>query len=215
MAFSSPLCPSLLSWQALTDYRAELRDDPIISTHLAKLYDNLLEQNLIRVIEPFSRVQVRTSWGLQLFSGGRGFLARLPHCLPLPSHTHPDGNSLPRVCLGLGRRPPKSLGFYDREQELRRGGCQVEAGEVAPAGFRCSLLSAFAVTVRVVNAVSSGHVGQECGHCNDAGKADGPGMAKEDLAMTCSRDPRYGTTLIPVLEAKVKLSVLVSFYLSF
>ncbi|MBZ3884543.1 26S proteasome non-ATPase regulatory subunit 11 [Sciurus carolinensis] len=43
--------------QALTDYRAELRDDPIISTHLAKLYDNLLEQNLIRVIEPFSRVQ--------------------------------------------------------------------------------------------------------------------------------------------------------------
>ncbi|EPY80267.1 26S proteasome non-ATPase regulatory subunit 11 [Camelus ferus] len=44
--------------QALTDYRAELRDDPIISTHLAKLYDNLLEQNLIRVIEPFSRVQI-------------------------------------------------------------------------------------------------------------------------------------------------------------
>ncbi|XP_011247525.1 26S proteasome non-ATPase regulatory subunit 11 isoform X1 [Mus musculus] len=44
--------------KALTDYRAELRDDPIISTHLAKLYDNLLEQNLIRVIEPFSRVQI-------------------------------------------------------------------------------------------------------------------------------------------------------------
>uniref|UniRef100_A0A7N9CNE9 Proteasome 26S subunit, non-ATPase 11 n=1 Tax=Macaca fascicularis TaxID=9541 RepID=A0A7N9CNE9_MACFA len=43
--------------QALTDYRAELRDDPIISTHLAKLYDNLLEQNLIRVIEPFSRIE--------------------------------------------------------------------------------------------------------------------------------------------------------------
>ncbi|TNN30388.1 26S proteasome non-ATPase regulatory subunit 11 [Liparis tanakae] len=42
---------------ALTEYRAELRDDPIISTHLVKLYDNLLEQNLIRVIEPFSRVQ--------------------------------------------------------------------------------------------------------------------------------------------------------------
>uniref|UniRef100_A0A8I6AVH3 26S proteasome non-ATPase regulatory subunit 11 n=1 Tax=Rattus norvegicus TaxID=10116 RepID=A0A8I6AVH3_RAT len=49
--------------KALTDYRAELRDDPIISTHLAKLYDNLLEQNLIRVIEPFSRVQVRISLG--------------------------------------------------------------------------------------------------------------------------------------------------------
>ena len=44
--------------KALTEYKAELRDDPIISTHLTKLYDNLLEQNLIRVIEPFSRVQV-------------------------------------------------------------------------------------------------------------------------------------------------------------
>lgn len=45
--------------QALKDYKMELRDDPIISTHLGKLYDNLLEQNLIRVIEPFSRVQVK------------------------------------------------------------------------------------------------------------------------------------------------------------
>ncbi|XP_061829723.1 26S proteasome non-ATPase regulatory subunit 11-like isoform X2 [Nerophis lumbriciformis] len=44
--------------QALTDYKAELREDPIIRTHLTKLYDNLLEQNLIRVIEPFSRVQI-------------------------------------------------------------------------------------------------------------------------------------------------------------
>lgn len=44
--------------KALTEYKAELRDDPIISTHLTKLYDSLLEQNLIRVIEPFSRVQV-------------------------------------------------------------------------------------------------------------------------------------------------------------
>ncbi|NXS41995.1 PSD11 ATPase, partial [Balaeniceps rex] len=47
--------------KALTDYKVELRDDPIINTHLAKLYDNLLEQNLIRVIEPFSRVQVNIS----------------------------------------------------------------------------------------------------------------------------------------------------------
>lgn len=48
-------CPHM---KALTEYTKELRDDPIINTHLAKLYDNLLEQNLIRVIEPFSRVQV-------------------------------------------------------------------------------------------------------------------------------------------------------------
>uniref|UniRef100_A0A674CEB4 Proteasome 26S subunit, non-ATPase 11b n=1 Tax=Salmo trutta TaxID=8032 RepID=A0A674CEB4_SALTR len=45
--------------KALTEYKAELRDDPIIRTHLATLYDNLLEGNLIRVIEPFSRVQVQ------------------------------------------------------------------------------------------------------------------------------------------------------------
>ncbi|AWP18401.1 26S proteasome non-ATPase regulatory subunit 11 [Scophthalmus maximus] len=44
--------------KALTEYKPELREDPIISTHLTKLYDNLLEQNLIRVIEPFSRVQI-------------------------------------------------------------------------------------------------------------------------------------------------------------
>ncbi|XP_040548230.1 26S proteasome non-ATPase regulatory subunit 11 isoform X4 [Gallus gallus] len=50
--------------KALTDYKVELRDDPIINTHLAKLYDNLLEQNLIRVIEPFSRVQMEHISGL-------------------------------------------------------------------------------------------------------------------------------------------------------
>uniref|UniRef100_A0A2K5QJV6 PCI domain-containing protein n=1 Tax=Cebus imitator TaxID=2715852 RepID=A0A2K5QJV6_CEBIM len=44
--------------KALTDYWAELQDDPIISTHLAVLYDILLEQNLIQVIETFSRVQI-------------------------------------------------------------------------------------------------------------------------------------------------------------
>lgn len=50
--------PFFFCIQALKEYKAELQDDPIISTHLTKLYDNLLEQNLIRVIEPFSRVQV-------------------------------------------------------------------------------------------------------------------------------------------------------------
>lgn len=59
------LPPSLL--KALTEYKAELRDDPIISTHLTKLYDSLLEQNLIRVIEPFSRVQVTSHTSGNLF----------------------------------------------------------------------------------------------------------------------------------------------------
>jgi 26S proteasome regulatory subunit N6 len=39
-------------------YKAQLQDDPIVQAHLRELYDNLLEQNLIRIIEPFSRVQI-------------------------------------------------------------------------------------------------------------------------------------------------------------
>ena len=44
--------------ELLSQFHKELKDDPIIAAHLEKLYDNLLEQNLLRVIEPFSKVQV-------------------------------------------------------------------------------------------------------------------------------------------------------------
>lgn len=37
---------------------AELSNDPIIRNHLAALYDTLLEQNLLRIVEPYSRVQI-------------------------------------------------------------------------------------------------------------------------------------------------------------
>lgn len=44
--------------EALGRYKRELVDDPIISAHLETLYDQMLEQNLCRIIEPYSRVQV-------------------------------------------------------------------------------------------------------------------------------------------------------------
>lgn len=43
---------------ALRDFKAELSNDPIIRNHLAALYDTLLEQNLLRIVEPYSRVQI-------------------------------------------------------------------------------------------------------------------------------------------------------------
>ncbi|EJD02500.1 PCI-domain-containing protein [Fomitiporia mediterranea MF3/22] len=44
--------------QTLRDYNKELSSDPTIRTHLAALYDTLLEQNLLRIIEPYSVVEV-------------------------------------------------------------------------------------------------------------------------------------------------------------
>lgn len=44
--------------QALADFKAELGSDPFIRSHFTALYDTLLEQNLVRVIEPFSRVEI-------------------------------------------------------------------------------------------------------------------------------------------------------------
>jgi 26S proteasome regulatory subunit N6 len=36
----------------------ELSLDPTIRSHLAALYDNLLEQNLLRIVEPYSVVEI-------------------------------------------------------------------------------------------------------------------------------------------------------------
>lgn len=43
---------------ALSDYKAQLEEDPIVHRHLSSLYDTLLEQNLCRLIEPYSRVEI-------------------------------------------------------------------------------------------------------------------------------------------------------------
>lgn len=42
----------------LASHEKELQDDPIIAAHLGALRDSLMEQNLLRVIEPFSRVEI-------------------------------------------------------------------------------------------------------------------------------------------------------------
>ncbi|XP_024374418.1 26S proteasome non-ATPase regulatory subunit 11 homolog [Physcomitrium patens] len=44
--------------EALNVYKEQLEEDPIVHRHLSSLYDTLLEQNLCRLIEPFSRVEI-------------------------------------------------------------------------------------------------------------------------------------------------------------
>lgn len=44
--------------EATKRYPKELVQDPIIHAHLSELYNTLLEQNLCRLIEPFSRVEI-------------------------------------------------------------------------------------------------------------------------------------------------------------
>ena len=46
-------------FQALRQYPKELEQDKIVSKHLDSLYQTMLEQNLCRIIEPYSRVQVK------------------------------------------------------------------------------------------------------------------------------------------------------------
>lgn len=50
---------SLKSFEAaLRAYKAQLEGDPIVHRHLSSLYDTLLEQNLCRLIELYSRVEI-------------------------------------------------------------------------------------------------------------------------------------------------------------
>jgi len=37
---------------------AELGNDPVVKAHFATLYDKMMEQNLCRIIEPYSKVEV-------------------------------------------------------------------------------------------------------------------------------------------------------------
>lgn len=44
--------------EVLHSYKQELQEDPVVHSHLKSLYDALMEQNLLRIIEPYSRVDV-------------------------------------------------------------------------------------------------------------------------------------------------------------
>ncbi|BFZ63229.1 26S proteasome regulatory subunit rpn6 [Saitoella coloradoensis] len=44
--------------KALSNYKSELQTDPIIRQHFTALYDSLLESNLLRILQPFSRVEI-------------------------------------------------------------------------------------------------------------------------------------------------------------
>ena len=44
--------------EAKIKYKSELMDDVLISTQLNELYSSLLEQNLARIVEPYSVVEV-------------------------------------------------------------------------------------------------------------------------------------------------------------
>jgi len=50
---------SLADFQTAVDkFKSELQDDKIVAKHLDTLYQSMLEQNLCRIIEPYSKVQV-------------------------------------------------------------------------------------------------------------------------------------------------------------
>ncbi|THV05560.1 proteasome regulatory particle subunit [Dendrothele bispora CBS 962.96] len=44
--------------KALKDYKDELSSDPTIRSHLSDLYDALLQQNLLRIVEPYSVIEL-------------------------------------------------------------------------------------------------------------------------------------------------------------
>lgn len=49
---------SLSYFEASNLLFTELSSDPTIRSHLAALYDTLLEQNLLRIVEPYSVVEI-------------------------------------------------------------------------------------------------------------------------------------------------------------
>jgi len=51
---------SLADFQsAMTKFKDHLENDSVVKAHFATLYDKMMEQNLCRIIEPYSKVEVK------------------------------------------------------------------------------------------------------------------------------------------------------------
>ena len=58
---------SLADFQtAVGTFKAQLQEDKIVAKHLDMLYQNMLEQNLCRIIEPYSKVQVNIAFTFRI-----------------------------------------------------------------------------------------------------------------------------------------------------
>ncbi|KNC79395.1 hypothetical protein SARC_08207 [Sphaeroforma arctica JP610] len=86
--------------KVLAQYKTELTGDPIIETHLNDLYNSMLENNLCRIIEPFSCVEI----------------AHLAHLIKLPAKVVEDKLSkmiLDRKFVGILDQGAGCLMVYD------------------------------------------------------------------------------------------------------
>ncbi|CAL8074213.1 unnamed protein product [Orchesella dallaii] len=45
--------------QALETYKAQLQEDEVVKAHFNTLYDKMMQQNLLRIIEPYSKVELK------------------------------------------------------------------------------------------------------------------------------------------------------------
>ncbi|ODN02561.1 26S proteasome non-ATPase regulatory subunit 11 [Orchesella cincta] len=45
--------------QALEKYKAQLQEDEVVKAHFNTLYDKMMQQNLLRIIEPYSKVELK------------------------------------------------------------------------------------------------------------------------------------------------------------
>jgi hypothetical protein len=57
----------MLLQSALKEYSTQLGEDAVVKRHLDDLFKALLEQNLVRIITPYRRVQVRLQLLLAAF----------------------------------------------------------------------------------------------------------------------------------------------------